>query len=240
MRIFELNPDYYLCNRCKSVIRKEESPIDYNADWFDEKYIEGLVKILDSDRIHYDNMFNQKYFKPALEMKFDTVHSFGGGMPKLESYLHCNKIAVYDINASKYEQYKDKFAEKFNVDTNKLQFNDCDVNPEFVSGIKTGSGDLFCFVHILEHVPQDYIMKLFDSLKLCPAGILIYQPNIQTAKDAEWCHFHKEHITFARLKWFVKRIKKQLKQKVLIARRHSDDFLLLSKKREKFWQKIEV
>ena len=141
------------------------------------------------ERLNSDDRF--KKLKPSLNI--NTVHSFAGGHPKLESLFNPQSIIVYDANADLYQKESKLFCQKYNYDIDKIEYVKCFVDVDLIKSITYNKQDMVSFVHFLEHLS---IENAFDLIAAVPDGIpiLIYQPNAERAKTEGWCHFHEQHL----------------------------------------------
>jgi len=206
-----VNEDYIRCNNCFSHFKKEEAYIEPDDIIIKDHYIDDLLNILESDKNHFDKFFN---FNRTSRVKLiyslkERIISFGGGFPKLESYLKPKLIKVYDLFPKLYSSNIEQFRNIFDFN-NKITFNKLKLDENSINDVKIEEKDLITFVHILEHFHYDQIVNIFKNL---PKNIIviIYSPNSgrQPTMDKNWLHFvGRDHITLLTLNSMVELIER--------------------------------
>jgi len=162
---------------------------------FRKDYEQKVSQIMKNDRGHYQRMSQRHEVKRLIDVKeFRHVHSFGGGMPKLESLLPCKSITVYDVNADIYEGSVPEFRSLYPIRNTPVVFKNAMVNAELLKSIPVTTEDLFTFVHFLEHIDASDVRAVLDAI---PRGVtvLIYQPNVSRGNSPGWFHYSDQHIT---------------------------------------------
>lgn len=191
-------------------------------------YMKDALDILTNDKKHYDKFYNylNTIYPNFKELFFDTIYSFGGGMPKFESYLKPEKIVVFDGNTEVYIQTQKHFKQLYNY-KNTLEFIQCIITKNLIKNIDISSDKrpLFTFVHFLEHLS---LVDHLDILCNLPKNVevIIYNPNVEVAVNKNWWHFkpidHNSFIPLSKLK----KILIQLDYKIIKSTSYIDDLFI--------------
>lgn len=198
--ISNLNELYESINGNLSKIKYDSPFTKTIITHYNEKLISGLY----SDKIHYDQFIKyiKEYYKDIFKNNYDIFYCFGGGLPRFESYFNMNKIISYDMNSNIYSKFEDKFREIYNYNK-ELEFTQKIITPELFLSLKLNKKSILTFTHILEHFTLNDHLEILKNL---PKNIevIIYGPNIETAKDKDWIHFkpidHNNFIPLTKLK----------------------------------------
>jgi DNA-directed RNA polymerase subunit RPC12/RpoP len=200
-----INDDYIICPSCEILFRKETTCISPTAPSLGNNYRNRAMEILCTDRRHYEAF----YSNPIIVEKFripllyrDYVLAIGGGHPKLESYLRPKKIEVCDFFPEVYLELLDDFKVLYTYD-GEILYRKQKVDATFsFPELSAPEKSLITFVHFLEHMSYDVIIKL---LKALPANtdVVIYGPNAEAKPmTKQWFHFSQQHLTLIPLKRF--------------------------------------
>lgn len=226
-----INKDYVRCNSCFSHFKRESSYFTSESNKVKDHYIKNLSEILNLDKGHYDRFFNFDTTSRVklLYSEMNRIVSFGGGFPKLESYLNPKVIKVYDLFPDVYRSQVKLFREIFNFN-GKLEFIKFELNENSIDCADIKENDLITFVHILEHFHYDQIIEMFSNL---PSNITvsIYSPNVgrQPTMGKDWLHFvAPDHITLLSLNSMVDIIK-QLGYNIIIKYPYDCDMMIIFK-----------
>jgi hypothetical protein len=224
-----LHPKYIKCSNCLLHVVSDKVDFDYNTYYNinDEEY---FTRYLDSDRTHYNGFISQVGDMPG--RIFNRIWSFGGGFPKLETYLNYNKLMVFDMIADKYELYENKFNSMYQCTQGKIKWHNATVSPEFVVNSSIGYGDLISFVHFLEHFDVSTVIEFIDAACSHSAALMIYQPEITAAGSESWVHFLPEqHVTLISVH-VVARLIESKGFNVIHKIKYSDDFFIYAEKKK--------
>jgi len=169
-------------------VAERKNPGDAQSDELEQHYESKAIQILHSDRTHYRRL--RRYVAgllPELLYYYSDATSVGGGIPKFETtLLHASQVTVIDGFAETYQGYEKKFreiygiGEKVRIDYRKQQFD----RPFEASCSPTGC---VTFIHFLEHC--SHWQTVCDWIACQRNDVVIYNPNIAAARNAEWVHF---------------------------------------------------
>lgn len=237
---FPTNNDYQYCTYCNMVVRKE-FPTEIGYSNYNNLTEEFFKSMLQSDLIHYKQMFDSfkenKLFNITLQKRmFNTIYAFGGGFPKLESYLKSDDIIIYDVCKDNYLNNLELFRTEFDCKRD-IEYRDFLLNIEddeflnTLNSIDKDSHDLITFVHFLEHLKPDLFAKTIKDLSKFKNNsnhktFLIYQPCVRMDRDGRWFHWNKEHSTFLPLETYV-RFLRENDFDVHFVRPYSDDLFIV-------------
>ena len=218
--------------------------VDENGIWTKEYFSPFETEVKDvyprvytetmlTDVGHYNGLHQilKPQFPALFETHYDICHSFGGGLPKIETHLNIDKIVVIDGMVNFYQQHMDKFRQLYGYHKD-VEFVELIFNSDVIScyPIESNKKTLFAFIHVLEH---QTLQEHLDILGKLPKNIdvLIYGPNITQCKNPGWVHiqpFIKDHNTFIPyLK--MKEILESFNYKIYYSVEYSDDLLFYFK-----------
>jgi hypothetical protein len=174
-----------------------------------------MQQIFDLDMTHYTNKVMQYMYS-----YYNNILSCGGGIPKLESLLS-NNITVIDTNADMYSQFCRENLPHKNI--TYINMNILKYLTKYLNNLDTY--DLITYVHILEHLNYNTILKILsiDTQN----NILIYQPNPDT--NDRYHYNDTSHLTFIPLPTFED-ILINLGYKILLSKTIDLDLLILAEK----------
>ena len=244
--MYELRPEYDICNKCDTIILRENERdvVEFNKQAYlsSTSKTDNMVKMLHSDKMHYDKMFlnfrNNGLFD-ITNIDFNHIHSFGGGLPKFESYLKHNDINVYDLCPEGYSQYLSIFSDIYEYDKNinyKEYRHDLDNNfyDMLCSLSNNDNKDLFSFIHFLEHLTPENFIRTFQDLakfknEFKNKRFIIYQPCFSKArKNYDWVHFVDQHVVMFPLKSFESFLRDNGFTSI-VSTEYSDDLMIMFK-----------
>lgn len=155
-------------------------------------YEKQAVKILESDKYHYECMARKLAHTELFTKEYYSVADIAGGHPKLASFLNISgQITVYDQYAETYKKTHDEFAKRYPVKVPVEYKKKSITHPNF-----TPNAELAICCHILEHLTLAQIGRLLGNLET--DKIIIYGPNVARARNDKWLHFRpSDHRTFA-------------------------------------------
>lgn len=206
----EVEPGIYTRKGCKS-----------DAPEIEEHYREKALKILQDDRYHYTCM--RRVFSDLFDTEFYSVADIGGGHPKLASCMNVSEITVYDQFAEFYESLHDEFLKLYRTKASVKYEEKKITHPNF-----TPNAEVAICCHVLEHLELKKIRKLLSNLET--RKVLIYGPNIETAKSAGWFHYPpKDHITFCTVAAMAGLVE-EAGFKVEVAQSYHQDMLIFASK----------
>ncbi|MFO7600037.1 MAG: hypothetical protein R6X27_09555 [Candidatus Desulfacyla sp.] len=200
-----INDDYMICPCCEILFRKEIKSINPTDPSLGENYRGRAIDILNADKRHYEAFYSnplivEKFRIPLLHKEY--ILAIGGGHPKLESYLKPKKIEVCDFFPEAYIELLDYFKELYAFD-GRLEYRRIKVDGSYsYPDLSSPEDSLITFVHFLEHMNYDVIIKLLEDL---PANtdVAIYGPNAEIKPMTKrWFHFSQQHLTLIPLKRF--------------------------------------
>lgn len=232
--VSEFNDSYQKCLNCNSYFLT--NVMDFDSDFYSNEYFDNMdyERILRNDKAHYDLFLSNIGFDIKETVKdITTIHSFGGGFPKLETLISNYKnIIVYDFIADKYEENMNLFYQYYPKNNNTFIFQKIDILKNTYIFHKNNSDNLFTFIHFFEHFTYEDTIKILSQLVLASNSykyILIYQPNSNAIKSSNWVHFRKEHITLIPFQKFSEILSKFFN--VMFQKEYFDDmFFFLSPK----------
>lgn len=155
-------------------------------------YKDELLRILKSDKVHYENMLlaiNEQM--PELVGRYKKVVCPGGGFPKFETQiLKASEVIIVDLIADVYLKNLDSFKEIYSIDekTNISYQKSKTLEPFQIKN----NQDCICFTHFLEHSESWENVKKWIALQ--SSDIIIYGPNIAAAQAINWHHYHNHNI----------------------------------------------
>lgn len=195
------------------------------SDELEEYYDRRAIKILADDRAHYQNMARVFADLAVFRDEFYNVADIAGGHPKLASFLNLTgEITVYDQYAESYERLHGEF----------LKYYDCKapvsyVKKQITHHNFTPNAEVAVCCHILEHLSLKQIRTLLGNLET--DKVIIYGPNVERAKNANWLHFRpKDHRTFATIAGMCRLVEEAGFQIVNAVERHEDYLIYGDKK----------
>lgn len=197
---FKISDDYKRCNNCNTLIRNEY--ISKDVDFYTDTYFDKstVTKILVEDKGHYDRLFTKlSTLDTTVDIDFsniDRISCYGGGYPKLESYIGVNDITVYDLVALKYKDGESQFRSIFTCNDINIDYKNFNITDNFNID-KTITNEIITFVHVLEHLKFEDIESIFNDLRMINNTnyIIIYQPNPIRFRSNNWIHHNEQHIT---------------------------------------------
>lgn len=190
-----LCPRYQITNNGVWI---QDEVIDTFSQELKDHYGNGTPTHLSNDKYHYDGFF-KTVGKSLTEKKYDAIIAFGGGMPKFESYLNCDKIYVIDGLANIFKQHLDLFRTIYKY-PGSVEFVELKFNSDVISRFPYsdyGDNILITFIHFLEHQLLGEHIQILGKLPHCK-DVMIYGPNITSARNNGWVHFNNipDHHTF--------------------------------------------
>ncbi len=156
-------------------------------------YADRLDSICRNDRPHYDRL--AAFLRRACPELFglDSVVAFGGGLPKLESYLACRRIDVVDSLAHTWRRGEAAFERHYPFHP-AIKWYPFEFDPDY---IRAGGGNLATFVHVLEHLPAAFAADCLAAACRTFPLVMVYGPCIEAARDAAWVHAGiPDHCTY--------------------------------------------
>jgi hypothetical protein len=230
LREFIINENYLVCPCCETLFRKWDESISPKEDCVKESYRERAITILNSDKMHYENL----YCNPFIVEKFripllnrDWILSIGGGHPKLESYLNPARIEICDLFPQVYLETIDEFRRLYNY-YGDIHYHPVKIDAAFTfpAPADTNKG-LITFVHFLEHLEYDQAVQVLENLPR-QTDVAIYGPNSEKKPmDCDWIHMRpKDHLTLIPLKR-LREILSAMKYEIRYDTPYSDDLLIL-------------
>jgi len=202
LKTSNLNSEFLECSNphCKVLIREKNIIDNVNINNYTDIYNKNRIfDDLKNDLKHYTDYKNSlklPFNENLLPNNFDKILSFGGGFPKLEVSLGLsNTIIVFDFLSDIYEKYNDNFFEiykplindkQYDISYRKQRFSDKNISKIINNESKNNEAILLSFVHIFEHFKYDDVINILKKLKNINKKnlyFLIYQPNIETAKN---------------------------------------------------------
>lgn len=204
---------------------------DYISPFEDEiitHYDTNTPTHLKNDLPHYKGLihFLQINFPTLLNKKYDQIYAFGGGLPKFESFLNCSKVKIFDGIANIYGQFEEIFRELYNYH-GSMEYEKTIINSELLKRVDYDfeKNNLITFIHFLEHQTLQDVKDLMLSLPK-DTDVLIYGPNVATAKDTSWIHFRpKDHNILIPLAAQVKMLE-EMCYEIIYSISYSDDLLI--------------
>jgi hypothetical protein len=194
-----------------------------------EHDVDSFVKILNSDKIHYNRLLDLVNVRmPELSKIYNDVISIGGGIPKFETVImNVDKVTIIDIAANWYKKQLKKFRDIYELDEKPI----IEFYKEYIEKPKKiFPFDCICFIHVLEHMPSWKLVK--DWIRLQDKDIVIYGPNIESARDTNWHHFgdnaidHNVFFTIEAIEKYAKSCNYQVQSMA-----YSDDMLVWLRKK---------
>jgi len=230
---WKIRKEFLICSNCRTIVKKE---VPKSSS--EKNYSTQSVRSLNNDKKHYEKLKETLNKRDFTFVNYQKVFAFGGGFPKLESFIiDTSSIVVFDLSATEYEGNINKFSEVFDY-IDELQFVSVDlldssISEYIFSNITPDGTYLFTFVHFLEHLSFEDILEV---LKCCSyynnygnIDVLIYGPNVDMAKDENWYHLKDvNHITFVRSDTFVN-ILRQYGFENILTTQYSDDLLVYAR-----------
>lgn len=244
LKEYQNRSEYVGCDTCHYVIKKEKvNNVDMNKQVYENitQQHSQILNLLNSDKKHYDDMFsyfNNRKDCPLKDLSFDKTYAFGGGFPKLETYLNTHDINVYDLCHTGYSSFIQDFRSIYKYD-DKLDYNYfCLTDKDYFlnllnSDIDKTSSDLLTFVHFLEHLDISLFIDTIKTLKKFKEDhknktFLIYQPCFNFGRDSNWCHWHVEHVTLPTYEFIYEFLENEGFE-VIFGSSYSDDMLFVFK-----------
>lgn len=223
--------NYDKCSSCGTLFsRINVTPEEYVAGELKADYVKKILNLAKTDHNHYEGFNRDKRFsKFKNSISFRNIHSFGGGVPKLESYLTSDHIFSYDANGETWIDTIDTFCELYHTPKNKVTINTCFVTPELISGVNIDQSDLVAFVHFLEHFQPETVKSFIEAIPV-DVLVMIYQPNSARAISQNWCHYHREHLFLPTIDGMCYALGKWFNIEIVTKFDYSNDFFLVFKK----------
>ena len=199
---------YNICTRCSSLFTDIEEPcFEYKAE-----YAQGYISSLAANVLHYrrNTIPYFKYVK-SFYNGVEEIYDLGGGIPIFNlvnmSWQDVNPLVhVVDLLTDEYKalvKENKPLLKKWMPNVNRIRYMKKDIfSQQFLSFLKKLKfNTIVSMVHFIEHLSPQRIDMLFKALYKTNARIVIYGPNIATARDSNWFHFrctgeNNEHITF--------------------------------------------
>ena len=175
--------DYDMLNRINYLSKINTASIK-NYDKIIKRNLHGemykYLNIIWHFKQNYNNLMEQ----------YDICYSFGGGLPKLESYFLINKTFVYDDNIEVYKPFINEFKDIYNYNK-EFEFIQEIVTPEIIKNLPIDSNKktLFTFFECLNNFTLNDHLKILKNLPK-NVDVIIYNPDVTFAKDKNWFYFN--------------------------------------------------
>lgn len=177
-------PNYY--TQVDNGVWQRTQPVS-SFDFYNKEHnLESFINVLHADKSHYNNL-NKVIAEKRLELSkpYKNVVSIGGGCPKFEiEILKATNISIIDICPEFYQKAMPYFKEIYNIpETVTIKYLKQFITEPFA----VDNTDCVAFIHFLEH--QNTFEQVKKWIQRQKNDIIIYGPNIEASKDANWFHF---------------------------------------------------
>ena len=184
-------------------------------------------QILEADRPSYDRLAPCLHREAPMLWGWPEVWAFGGGLPKLESYMAAGRIVVVDALADAWRASERDFDDLYPW------------HPEVVwrNGRFTAASVAACgrpqamatFVHVLEHLPPAEGAACVAAALRAFGLVFVYGPCIEACHGERWIHAPiQDHITYHTLKAMAK-VFTDAGAQILLAARVADDLAVVGR-----------
>ena len=165
----------------------KDNPVNSDCDHIVEHYRKETATHIIKDLQHY-NALHDAIMKDAvfryLPGSYEKLLSIGGGVPKFEcSVVLFDDLIIADPLSYIYAKHLRDFKSLYKVPNSvNITYHSSKQDPHKIEGV-----DAVVFCHFLEHLQDIDDLKVWIGIQ--EIDIIIYSPNIGSARSESWVHF---------------------------------------------------